>query len=255
MTVGIRKAGDFCWINMLTPQPDAAREFFASLLHWTYSEIPGMGHSIEVGGRPIGGLFDLNGPSTPPGMPPHIGVMIKVDSADATAKRVAELGGQARPAFDVGDKGRMTVCIDPNGAAFDVWEPKGSQGTDADSRAHGAPSWFETMTTETSRAAAFYERLFGWKVHASLDSPVQYSHFEHAGIPIAGMLPITSEMGKMPPNWATYFTVSDTDAAVVKATELGGKLCMAPHDVPGTGRFAALLSPQGVFFYVMQYVS
>lgn len=26
MATGTRKAGDFCWINMLTPQPDSARE-------------------------------------------------------------------------------------------------------------------------------------------------------------------------------------------------------------------------------------
>jgi predicted enzyme related to lactoylglutathione lyase len=253
MTVGIRKAGDFCWINMLTPQPDAAREFFSAVLGWTYSEIPGMGHSIEVGGRPLGGLFDLNGPGTPPGMSPHIGVMIKVDSADATAQRVAELGGQARASFDVGDKGRMTVCIDPNGAAFDVWEPKQSHGTEVDGKLPGAPSWFETMTTDAAKAEAFYAGLFGWEAEASPNSAVKYFSFKHHGIPIAGMLQLTPEMGSMPPVWATYFTVTNADETAAKAKERGGKLCMGPQDVHGIGRFAALLSPQGVFFYVIHY--
>ena len=36
MATGIRRTGDFCWINMLTPNPAKAREFFAKLLDWTY---------------------------------------------------------------------------------------------------------------------------------------------------------------------------------------------------------------------------
>ena len=35
MSHGIRKPGEFCWINVITPQPDAAREFFAAVLGWT----------------------------------------------------------------------------------------------------------------------------------------------------------------------------------------------------------------------------
>jgi predicted enzyme related to lactoylglutathione lyase len=59
----LRKAGEFCWINLLTPRPAAAMEFFAAVLGWTYFETPGIGHGIRVGGRDIGGLFDLHGPN------------------------------------------------------------------------------------------------------------------------------------------------------------------------------------------------
>jgi len=119
----------------------AAREFFAALLGWTYAELPGMGHTIRAGGRDIGGLFDLAHPSTPPGTPPQIGVMVKVESADETARQAAALGGQARPPFDVGPAGRLAVLHDPLGANIDAWEPKALQGTDVDTAVHGAPSW------------------------------------------------------------------------------------------------------------------
>ena len=61
MATGLRKAGDFCWINMLTPDPSGAMEFFGRVLGWTYFEMPGLGHGMRVGGRDIGGLFDLPG--------------------------------------------------------------------------------------------------------------------------------------------------------------------------------------------------
>ena len=34
----------------------------------------------------------------------------------AESEKVAALGGTAKPAFDVGEQGRMAVCFDPNGA-------------------------------------------------------------------------------------------------------------------------------------------
>src|SRR4051794_40467551 len=66
MATGTRKAGDFCWINMLTPRAAEAMGFFGRVLGWTYFEMPGLGHGMRVGGRDIGGLFDLEGPNPPP---------------------------------------------------------------------------------------------------------------------------------------------------------------------------------------------
>ncbi|MGH9867665.1 MAG: VOC family protein [Candidatus Polarisedimenticolia bacterium] len=144
-STGTRKPGEFCWINILTPKPDEARAFFGKVLGWTYTGIPGMGHTIEVDGKSIGGLFDLAGPNTPPGTPPVIGVMVKVVSADDTVQKVNALGGKGMPAFDIMDNGRMAVCFDPQGAGFDLWEPKAKPGMEVDCRQPGAPSWFEAM--------------------------------------------------------------------------------------------------------------
>lgn len=141
MATGMRNAGEFCWINMITPDPDAARAFFGTLLGWTYVEISGMGWPPDAGGRARHRRsVRSREPHAPPGTPPHIGVMVKVASANAMVEKVAALGGKALPAFDIVDQGRMAVCFDPN----------------------GAPSWFETMTSDGARATPFYAALFGW---------------------------------------------------------------------------------------------
>lgn len=254
MTTGTRKPGEFCWINILTPEPDKAREFFGKLLGWTYAEIPFVGgHMMKVGGQDIGGLFDLHGPNTPPGTPPLIGVMVKVASADAAGAKVTALGGRAMPAFDIMDQGRMAVCFDPNGAAFDVWESKNGQGTAADSTQHGAPSWFETMTTDVDRATPFYSALFGWTPEVMPMPDMAYTTFKLGDAYVAGMMQIPPEMGGMPPHWGTYFTVNDVDQTARDATALGGKICAPPQDVPGVGRFCVLQSPQGVTFCAITY--
>jgi predicted enzyme related to lactoylglutathione lyase len=253
MTIGTRKPGEFCWINMLTPQPAEARAFFGKALGWSYFEMPGIGHGVRVGGHDIGGLFDLEGPNTPEGTPPLIGVMVKVESADATCAKVTALGGRAKPAFDIMDQGRMAICFDPNGAEFDVWEPKKMLGTAVDSSQHGAPSWFETMTTDVDRASKFYSGLFGWTPEVMRSPSFTYTTFKNGAADVAGMLPITPEMGELRPHWVTYFTVTDAEETAREAVELGATLCRRVHDVPGVGRFCGITSPQGVTFCVIEY--
>ncbi len=69
MSADLRRTGEFCWVNILTPRPAEAMDFFARVLGWTYFETPGYRHGVQAGGRNIGGLFDLEGPKTPPGVP------------------------------------------------------------------------------------------------------------------------------------------------------------------------------------------
>src|SRR5262249_54259409 len=143
---------------------------------------------------------------TPPGTPPGIGVMVQVESADDTAERVKELGGTAKPGFDIGDYGRMAECTDPVGAMFDLWEAGTSPGMQVDGDEHGAPSWFETITTDVERAKQFYIDLFGWTPTTMPENP-DYISFNLDDTPVAGMFPRRPEMGNMPPHWAVYFTV------------------------------------------------
>lgn len=255
MTKGMRKPGDFCWINMLTPNPKESLDFYSKLLGWTFGEIPGLGYNIKVGGKDVGGLFDTVSPRTPNGMAPVIGVMVKVKSADQTAARIKALGGKADQPFDIMDAGRMAVCHDPNGAQLDIWEPKKMTGTEVDTRLHGAPTWFETITTDTGRAGRFYTELFGWSTQVQRMMDFDYTSFVQGGSPIAGMMAIMPRMGAMKPAWWVYFTVNDAGAAEKQAVELGGKICLPMMEIPGIGRCSGIVSPQGVTFYVIQYNS
>ena len=254
MSTSVRQNGDFCWINVLTAQPEDAKKFFTGLLGWTYGDLGGMGSSIKVDGNDIGGLFDLNSPQTPPGTPPVIGVMVKVESADAIVAKAKSLGGNAKDAFDIADNGRMAELFDPNGAEIDVWQPKKEQATIADPNHHGAPSWFETYTPDVEAGRKFYTELFGWTAQTMAMPGMDYTVFNIGDKMIAGMMQPTPEMKNMPSQWVTYFTVNDADETAKKAVELGGKVKVQPTDIPTVGRFSAIESPQGVGFLVIKYL-
>jgi predicted enzyme related to lactoylglutathione lyase len=119
---------------------------------------------------------------------------------------------------------------------------------------HGAPSWFETYTSDVETGKKFYTELFGWTAQTMPMPGMEYTVFSLGEKMIAGMMAPTPEMKDMPRAWVTYFTVDDADAAAKKAAELGGMVAVQPTDIPNVGRFACIVSPQGVMFYVLQYL-
>jgi predicted enzyme related to lactoylglutathione lyase len=253
MTTGIRNNNDFCWVNMITPEPAAAQRFFGELFGWSYEAMSGVdGWSIQVGGKSVGGMFDCAHPMTPKGTPPLIGVAVKVENADDFCVRAAALGGTARPPMDVLEAGRMVVCHDPDGAQLDAWQPRKMQGTDVDSRTHGAPGWFQVMTRDADRGVKFYTGLFGWKarVHPERGG---YTVFSQGGHDVAGMMQIGGLTGPAQPHWSTWFTVDDVDETARRVEALGGKLCVPLFDIPDVGRFFAATSPQGVPFHAIRW--
>src|SRR5262249_17512575 len=129
-----------------------------------------------------------------------------------------------------------------------------SAGTDVDSALLGAPSWIETMTTDTKKATPFYCGLFEWTSEVMNTTGIDYTIFKLGSEPVAGMMQITPEMGNCPSHWMTYFTVSDIEKSVKQAVDLGSKLCMTMKEARGVGRFCAISSPQGVAFYLIQYI-
>lgn len=69
-----------------------------------------------------------------------------------------------------------------------------------------------------------------------------------------GIVPLDedpSETGSGP-YWLPYFEVSDPDAAVSRAQELGGSVRTPAADLAGAGRFAKLADPYGARFAVIR---
>ncbi|MEA3246993.1 MAG: VOC family protein, partial [Gemmatimonadota bacterium] len=240
---------------ILTPDPAGARAFYADVLGWTFKELPGVGYGIQAGGVDVGGMFDVVSPRTPDGTRPVMAPLVKVDSADATARIVRKTGGRAEDPFDVADAGRIAVCADPLGASFDVWEPRKLKGTTVDTAAHGAPSWIENLTTDPARAAEFYCGVFGWTAQLMPMGSFDYTVLNLGDEGVAGMMQIRPDMGdgKLPPHWGVYVTVDDLAAAARAAERAGGSVCVPLQKIPGVGRFCGLASPHGVIFYAIAY--
>lgn len=170
------------------------------------------------------------------------------DSADAVAGSVQAAGGAVfMPPFDVMDVGRMFVAADPAGAVFGVWEAKAHTGAGIFNEP-GAYCWNDLHTGAYVPSQDFYTRVFGWKYDEIGSEQMPYSTFAGPdGRPMGGIGDSTGQPGSDAAYWLTWFQVAGTDAAVMKAKELGATILGEPADSP-FGRMAIVAGPQGEVF-------
>ncbi len=114
--------------------------------------------------------------------------------------------------------------------------------TRKETKALGKFVWRDLMTTDPARAREFYTALVGWSYNEVDMGSSKYPMIHAAGEDHGG---IVSAPAGLPSHWVCYVTVEDVDAAAAKAAELGGRVPEKGRDIPGVGRFAAIVSPGG----------
>ena len=119
--------------------------------------------------------------------------------------------------------------------------------------ANGSFCWNELSTTDDEAAIRFYKGLLGWEVKKSDAAacegsdapPVVYNEIVVDGKHVGGIFKMGPEFGQTPSHWMAYVAVEDVDAKAAQVAELGGKVCVPPTDIPGTGRFCVINDPTG----------
>lgn len=244
--------GAFCWVELATPNHPASKAFYGQLFGWEANDMDmgpnGIYTIFKLKGQDVAAAYTLNAEQMP-GVPPHWGLYVASANVDATAKRCAELGGQVvMQPFDVPDAGRMTVMQDPTGGTISAWQPNKNAGVGVHNE-HGALCWGQINSSDTAKAQAFYTQLFGWGAKTSGEGPQAYTEWQLGDTSIGGMMALPPG-APMPSHWLAYFWVDDCDGVASQAAALGATVCVPPTDIPGTGRFAVLSDPQGVFFAI-----
>jgi predicted enzyme related to lactoylglutathione lyase len=124
---------------------------------------------------------------------------------------------------------------------------------------HGAPIWYELLTSDAAGSKAFYDDVIGWSIAPQSSAPgVDYRMIAASdGGFVGGMMPLTPDMVRngAKPTWLFYIGVDDVDATARLVTEKGGAIHLPPFDIPEAGRAAMVADPQGNPFYIMRGAS
>lgn len=116
-------AHEFCWIEMTTDDPTAAKRFYGDLFGWSYDEMEmaqGGTYSMfqPAAGGPGGGIMAKPQPELPTVWMPYVAV----DDLEASVARVEELGGTVHMGpTPVPGHGHFAVIADPSGGVIGLW--------------------------------------------------------------------------------------------------------------------------------------
>ena len=235
--------GKFVWFEHSSPDEPKARKFYEDLFGWHSESMPMGPHSYSMilnRGAGIGGYTQAAA-----GARSRWVSYLSVPDVDASYQSALQAGAKSALApIDFGSVGRAASIIDPGGAPVSLWRGADGDHPDTEKTPSGAWYWNELWTPDTTKAVAFYERVFGFS-HDSMDMGPQgmYYVLRKDGIPRAGVT--LSVEPRAAPMWLPYVAVDDCDASAAQAKALGGQVAFGPEDIPNIGRFAIVIDPVG----------
>ncbi|GGX44227.1 VOC family protein [Streptomyces fructofermentans] len=245
------------WLDLGTTDIDGAAAFYRGLFGWELrsagSDSGGYGF-FQLDGRTVAG-----GMQTPPEQgPPSWSVYFRSPDADATAEAAQRAGGAVLMApDDVMDKGRLAFLRDSTGGVFGLWQPKRTRGVEVVGDP-GSLCWIELYTLDVPAAAAFYHSILGLETSSMPFPGGVYTCVNPADggeeTVFGGIVPLADDPVERGAGayWLPYFEVTDTDAVVARAEELGGTVRMPATTMEGVGRMAKLADPYGARFAVIR---
>jgi len=246
-----KPAGTPTWIDLMTPDIDAARAFYQTVFGWEYDignpEFGGY-TTARLGDQMTAGLMG-NHPDAPP-MPAAWNLYFATDNIAVDVAHAVKAGAKVvSPAMAVGEMGSMATCEDPTGAAFSFWQAGTHLGLQFIEKP-GSAAWYELYSSNAKQARDFYMAVLGATADP-MPGEMEYYVLKHGAQELCGIMQIDPAWGDFHSQWCTYFLVANADDTVAVVTQHGGKIMGAIDDSP-FGRIAALIDPSGATFKIVE---
>jgi hypothetical protein len=252
-------SGKFVWHDLISDTPAASKRFYQALFGWEFEEVGislGGFNSIDYtlirhNGRLIGGIVDQAQLPAREDVSQWI-ALISVADVDAASATLAAAGGTVLTApVNLGERGRLALATDPQGALFSLLQTDARDPVDDGEPDVGGFLWNELWTGDIESAADFYQRLLGYTEEdrvSQVDASIQdrYRVLLSQDKPRAGILKMPVE--GLSPIWVSYLRVADAaalDAIVARVEGLGGSILLDPQDRDIGGRVALIAGPSG----------
>ncbi|HVV53064.1 MAG TPA: VOC family protein [Polyangia bacterium] len=108
--------------------------------------------------------------------------------------------------------------------------------------------WHELQTRDCARALRFYQAFCGWTTSdASAGSPRERHLCSRDGVAL-GAITVSQAPPHVPAFWLPFLALADLDGTLAAARKLGARVLREPALVPGAGRLAVAVDPQGAVF-------
>ena len=248
--------GKVIFVELVTPDLAASKQFYASLFGWTFRDIQagGIGYAeASHDGIPIGGMVQRDVPAGEHRQPAWLS-FFAVRDVD-TAKTIASQHG-AKVLFEphsIPDRGREAVFADPQGAVFAVLASSSGDPPDV-LAAPGEWIWSALITRDPDTDAAFYQTLFNYEVYElPSDDSGEHLMLSSDDYARASVNPLPANRPNVHPRWINFIRVDDAVKMTAKLVALGGRVLVEPRVDRQGGKIAVVTDPLGAPFGLMEW--
>ena len=248
--------GKLVFVELVTPDLAAAKQFYAGLFGWTFRDIQSGGTRYAeafLDGHPVAGLIHKDVPADKQRQPAWLS-FFSVGDVDA-AKKVALQNG-AKVLFEphnVPDRGQEAVFTDPQGAVFVVLASSSGDPPDV-LDTPGEWSWSSLITSDPDSGAAFYQKLFNYEVfELPATTGVQHLLLASDDYARASVNTLPANRPKVHPHWLNYVRVEDAVKMTAKVVALGGRVLVEPRVDRHGGKVTVVADPQGAPFGLLEW--
>jgi predicted enzyme related to lactoylglutathione lyase len=248
--------GKVIWVDLVTPDLDAAERFYGALLGWTFQTIHTGDTDYAVAlqsGRPVGGLLQK---PIPAGEHRQSAWLTFIAVRDVDAAKRAALAHGAKVVADVRNyplRGRQAVFSDPQGAVFGVLASSSGDAPDF-LAAPGEWIWSSLLSKDPGAEAAFYQQVFSYDVFdLASDDGLEHVILSTDDFARASANPMPADSARRHPHWLNFIRVDNTGDAVAKAVAAGGRVLVEPHADRHGGQVAVIADPAGAPFGLMEW--
>jgi len=253
---GLHLSGKLVWVDLVTPDPVAARRFYGELFGWTFTSV-GSGQGAyalaHLDGAAIAGIVGRANPAGERSRSRWIPFMSARD-VSAIERAVSRAGGKALVATRaIPARGTLALFADPEGAIFGALDSTSGDPGDYLPEV-GDWIWAQLFSRDADKAAGFYAGLAGYvPVEAESSAPSRSLLLTSNGYARASILQIPAGRDDMRPDWLLYVRVADVSKASANAEQLGGKVLLAAKPELYQGRVAVIADPGGAPVGLLQW--
>lgn len=238
--------GKFVWHDLVTSEVSTAKSFYRQLFHWTFEQ-RGRYTIVSLHNKRIGGILDVQ-PVTPERHAARWISSLSVSDVDQATSVVLAHGGKVhKEPENIGDRGRVALVSDPQGAQLSLIRTKNGDPSDG-SVAEGSWLWHELWTNNPENSVNFYQELAGYSTVEERDS---YLILKAGDKWRAGIRNLFNQA--LEQRWVPVIKVNDVKAISALAKQLGGKVIIEPENPDYADLVALLADPSGALFMIQEW--
>ena len=229
--------GTFAWFDLVTDAPEAARGFYGPLFGWSFR--PGGTQDYELitmDNLLIGGMTEVE--DSDPNSPVSQWVpALSVEDVFESARIARKNGARLESPLIKSTAGQFALIRDATSAPLTLYDGQDGFVLEAAGTENGWV-WADLFTDRPQTARRFYSALAGFETRKARSASGEAMEIFTLGGEDRGGL-VRVRRSDIEPNWLPYVAVSDLDATIAKARQLGGRLLSAEAGV------AIIIDPTG----------